>query len=216
MCRIHSNACPLRLREADTVGLRVQGPPVPIAMPPQPFPAAQNFSQSIPSGKALHHPATLSLISTAAAVGSDCVSVIAGMLCLIVLTSHCHYKHLYAPVIWRSHCLKCVMLAGPDAWGAPGPHPMPPMGGAPQPVPFAAHRPEQPRSFHRNWGPSMDALSMGPCPPGHAVESHAITPAPPPQQEPYDILSFPAGLIPKLVRRHLQCASVTVCNNATD
>jgi hypothetical protein len=40
----------------------------------------------------------------------------------------------------------------------------------------------------------------------HVPPKQSIMPAPPPEKEPYDMLSFPAGLIPKLARRHLQCA----------
>jgi hypothetical protein len=47
-------------------------------------------------------------------------------------------------------------------------------------------------------------------PAGHAM----IVPKPPPEKEPYDILSFPAGLIPKLARRHLKCEPLTLHVNA--
>lgn len=48
----------------------------------------------------------------------------------------------------------------------------------------------------------------------HGPAGPAIVPTPPPEKEPYDILSFPAGLIPKLARRHLSCASLNLSHTS--
>lgn len=66
------------------------------------------------------------------------------------------------------------------------------------------------------WGAAPPMGGPGPTgPPPGMLHPHAAPMGPPhgapvpavePEKEPYNILSFPAGLIPKLTRNHLKCA----------
>lgn len=99
-------------------------------------------------------------------------------------------------------------MGGPPPQGAfpPQPHSnMPPPGG-----------PGGPGGMHWGAPPGMGGPpppGMGGPPPG-MLHPHSASmgpppgaPAPPtiPEKEPYNLLSFPAGLIPKLTRNHLKC-----------
>lgn len=109
-----------------------------------------------------------------------------------------------------------TLAGGPQGWAPPaaamhmGAPQHPGAGFAPHP---GMPGPAGPGGMR--WGAAPPMGGPGPTgPPPGMLHPHAAPMGPPhgapvpavePEKEPYNILSFPAGLIPKLTRNHLKC-----------